>query len=131
MAILNSVATTPPCWSATKNNNAPKKKQAMNADNHETTIAESRELYLWATNDKHTYTHLLCAHLNLLDKVKKGKYDSSKAVRLMEYVAGTAAKTYAKAFCCDTNWYDVFPPAIRKICAVSLVKDFEAENDIA
>lgn len=49
----------------------------------------------------------------------------------MEYVAETAAKTYAKAFCGNTNWYDVFPPAIRRICAISLMIDFEAENDIA
>ena len=89
------------------------------------------ELYLWATNNRESVAHLECAHKNLLRKVAKGIYDSPKAIRLMEYVAETAAKTYAKAFCGNTNWYDVFPPAIRRICAISLMIDFEAENDIA
>lgn len=89
------------------------------------------ELYLWATNNRESVAHLECAHKNLHRKVAKGIYDSARAVRLMEYVAGTAAKTYVKAFCCNTNWYDVFPPVIRKECARLLAQDFAEENDIA
>lgn len=108
----------------------PKKEPNMKAENPETISVEARELQLWVDNNKDAYRHLLCAHQNLLRKVSKGIYDSTKAARLMEYVAETAAKTYVKAFG-GGPWHSLFTPAIRKECARLLVRDFEREHDIA
>ena len=89
------------------------------------------ELFLWATNNQKSVAHLECAHKNLLRKVKKGIFDSEKAVRLMEYVAETAAKEYVQELRLGMSWYSAFQPAVRKECARLLVQDFAKENDIA
>ena len=93
--------------------------------------AAASELYLWAENGHKALPHLECAHKNLLRKVAKGIYDSARAVRLMEYVAETAAKEYVQDLRLGMSWYSAFPPAVRKECARLLVEDFEIENDIA
>ena len=59
---------------------------------------ESRELYLYAINDRTTYNHYKECEKNLLRKVKKGTYDSDKATDLMYYVATTASNEYKKDF---------------------------------
>ena len=60
---------------------------------------EARELVLYAENDHDIYFgHIKPVIENLAKKMKKGVYDSNKAVDLWYYVATDAAKKYNKEF---------------------------------
>lgn len=63
--------------------------------------------------------------LNALRKWKKGTYDSTKAVRLFEYLAESGAKRYAKEFgSSEKEWSTMFTPATRHEAAKQLEASF-------
>lgn len=60
---------------------------------------ESRELFLYATNDGDLYRRMINNILdNLEKKIKKGVYDKEKAVDAWYYVATEASNRYFKDF---------------------------------
>lgn len=64
--------------------------------------------------------------LNALRKWKKGTYDSTKAVRLFEYLAESGAKRYAKEYDSEKNWATMFNPATRHEAAKQLEASFRS-----
>ena len=60
---------------------------------------ESRELFLYATNDGDIYRHMVTPIINnLRKKAAKGIYDKEKAVHAYYNVATEASKKYEKDF---------------------------------
>jgi hypothetical protein len=91
---------------------------------------EARELALYISSDADLYRQ---QHLpgikNLMRKRAAGKYDHNKAVKLFMYLTESGAKKYAKEYANAGEWHQMFPPAVRREAAESLVEDFEAEAE--
>ena len=58
---------------------------------------------------------------------KKGTYDSTKAVKLWQYMIDDAAKRYEKEY--GTPGIKTFSTQDRKMVAISFAKDFEERYD--
>lgn len=86
-------------------------KRTENMQYQETT--ESRELFLYATNDGNLYRSMISATIeNLRKKAAKGKYDNEKAVDAYYYIACEASKRYAKDFGYSFSVPDRFTAAV-------------------
>ena len=59
---------------------------------------ESRELYLVATNESTLYPMIQAIEANLEKKIKKGIYDSEKAIEAFYHVMDQASKKYMHDF---------------------------------
>lgn len=60
---------------------------------------ESRELFLYATNDGDLYRHMITPVINnLKKKLAKGMYDAEKAVDAYYHIATEASNKYYKDF---------------------------------
>lgn len=95
-------------------------KRTKNMTYKETT--ESRELFLYATNDCDIYRSAIVPAIeNLRKKYKKGIYDPEKAVDLFYYIADRASKKYGVAFGYNFSVQDRFT------CAVDMVKYYEED----
>ena len=83
---------------------------------------EARELYAYADGHSRIYEdYIMPAIKNLNKKVKKGVYDSKKAIILFYYVAIDAAKMYRTEF---GYWFSVND---RWNCAIQL-RNYYEEN---
>jgi len=67
--------------------------------------------------------------LNLLRKMKKGRYDSKMAVKAWKNLADEAAKGYAKEFDDARRWADIFSVPTREAVAVGLRDQFEEDAE--
>jgi hypothetical protein len=65
---------------------------------------------------------------NLRKKVAQGKYDSTLAVKLWEYLIEDGARKYAKEFSVGSDWAKTFSPATRRKVAQDFAKAWEQEN---
>lgn len=65
--------------------------------------------------------------LNLLRKMKKGRYDSGMAVKAWKNLADEAAKGYAKEFDNPRRWAEIFSVPTRNAVAVGLRDQFEED----
>lgn len=93
----------------------------MGFDEHAAT-----ELELYIDKDSGLYrqqTQPIIA--NLLRKIKAGKYDSVKAVKLWEYLMDSGAKKYAKEFASPNEWNTIFTKATRRAVAERFAAQFE------
>ena len=74
---------------------------------------ESRELFLYATNDGRLYTRMITPVIeNLKKKAVKGSYDKEKAIDAYYHVATEASKMYNKDFGYSFNVQDRFTVAV-------------------
>ena len=89
--------------------------------------AQQDELQLFADNDHQSYNMQKSIEQNLIKKMKKGTYDSTKAVKLWQYLVDDAAKRYEKKF--GTPGSKIFSVQDRKKVAVAFAKDFEERYD--
>lgn len=88
-------------------------------------MGDARELFLFIENDADLYRQqYMPIMLNLAHKVKAGKYDKVKAVKLWGYLAESGAKKYAREFGTASEWAQTFPPATRKAVAAMLARKF-------
>ena len=87
----------------------------------------AHELELYLENDEPLYRRQQDAYLNLLHKMKRGKYDRERAVLLFQYVADAAANKYIREFG-SGKVADTFNKATRTAVAVSLRDSFEAQE---
>ena len=72
-------------------------KRTKNMTYHETT--ESRELFLYATNDGNLYRQMITPVIdNLHKKAQKGIYDSDKTIDAWYPVATVASNKYGKDY---------------------------------
>lgn len=86
----------------------------------------ARELHLFITNDGQLYRQQFEPILkNLMTKVGRGTYDSTKSLKLWGYLCESGAKKYAKEF--GGTWNQMFTVADRKQCAEVLRDDFEED----
>ena len=85
------------------------------------------ELQLYADNDSDAYRMQKSIEQNLIKKMKKGTYDSTKAVKLWQYMVDDAAKKYEKKF--GTPGMKTFSLQDRKMVAVAFAKEFEDKYD--
>ena len=85
------------------------------------------ELQLFTDNDDYAYRMQKNIWQNLIKKMKKGTYDSTKAVKLWQYMVDDAAKRYEKKF--GTPGIKTFSVQDRKMVAISFAKDFEERYD--
>lgn len=84
----------------------------------------SRELFLFAYSDANLYRQRILPIIqNLQKKVKKGTYDSSKALTLWKYAADDAAVRYGKEFGGDGK--KMFSVADRKETAKELAEYYD------
>jgi hypothetical protein len=67
---------------------------------------------------------------NLRKKVAQGKYDSTLAVKLWEYLIEDGARKYAKEFSVGSDWAKTFSPATRRKVAQDFAKAWEQENQM-
>lgn len=75
---------------------------------------ESRELFLYATNDGTLYRRMIQPIIaNLRKKAIKGIYDKEKAVDAFYYVACEASKMYNKDFGYSFSVQDRFTAAVE------------------
>ena len=89
--------------------------------------AQQEELQLFTDNDSQSYKMQQSIEQNLIKKMKKGTYDSTKAVKLWQYMVDDAAKKYEKKF--GTPGTKTFSVQDRKKVAVAFAKDFEERYD--
>ena len=74
---------------------------------------ESRELFLYATNDSGLYRRMIAPTIeNLRKKAVKGNYDKEKAIDAYYYVATEASKMYNKDFGYRFGVQDRFTAAV-------------------
>ena len=74
---------------------------------------ESRELFLYATNDGRLYTRMITPVIeNLRKKAVKGSYDREKAIDAYYHVATEASKMYNKDFGYSFSVQDRFTAAV-------------------
>lgn len=74
---------------------------------------ESRELFLYATNDGRLYTRMITPVIeNLRKKAVKGSYDKEKAIDAYYHVATEASKMYNKDFGYSFSVQDRFTVAV-------------------
>lgn len=74
---------------------------------------ESRELFLYATNDGELYRRMISPTIaNLRKKAIKGTYDADKAVDAYYYITTEASKRYYKDFGYSFNVQDRFTAAV-------------------
>lgn len=89
---------------------------------HET--EESRELFLYATNDGDLYRSMICPIIaNLKRKAQKGIYDHEKAIDAFYPVATEASRHYARDFGYSFSVTDRFTVAVD-------MAEYYAENEI-
>lgn len=75
--------------------------------------AESRELFLYATNCGDLYRQMITPAIeNLKKKAAKGKYDADKAVDLYYYITTEASKRYNREFGYSFSVADRFTAAV-------------------
>ena len=75
--------------------------------------AESRELFLYATNCGALYRQMITPAIeNLRKKAAKGEYDADKAVDLYYYIATEASKRYCREFGYSFSVADRFSAAV-------------------
>jgi hypothetical protein len=84
-----------------------------------------RELELYADNDGALYKARRPYLDNMLRRMEKGTYDAKKGVKLWEYFAARAAKSYAREF--GGSWSRTFPPAVRRRAAEHFEREARAE----
>lgn len=85
-------------------------KRTKNMVYHETT--ESRELFLYATNDGELYRSMISPIIaNMKKKVAKGVYDKAKAADAFYHVATEASNHYFRDFGYKFNVTDRFTAA--------------------
>ena len=94
-------------------------KRTKNMIYKETT--ESRELYIYSMNNRRIYDGFKYDVNNLNKKVKKGVYDSDKAVDLFYYLATEASNLYKKEFGYSFSVGDRFT------VAVDMMEEFESD----
>lgn len=100
-----------------------------------------RELYLYASNTAAIWRNVEHSYRNLERKQKRGVFDPSLAVKLLEYNATDAAKACYKEHGSsgwDTysieprpmpnRWHDMFAPADRTAVAAALLENFTDER---
>lgn len=74
---------------------------------------ESRELFLYATNDGRLYRQMITQVIeNLRKKAVKGTYEKEKAVDAYYYIACEASKRYNKDFGYSFSVQDRFTAAV-------------------
>lgn len=75
---------------------------------------ESRELFLYATNDGNLYRQMITPTIeNLRKKYNKGNYDKEKAIDAFYYIATEASKRYNKDFGYSFSVGDRFTTAVE------------------
>ena len=74
--------------------------------------AESQELYIYASNNRRIYDGFMYDVEALNKKVKKGVYDSEKAVDMFYYLATEASNLYKKEFGYSFSVGDRFTVAV-------------------
>ena len=75
---------------------------------------ESRELFLYATNDGNLYRYMTTPTIeNLKKKLKKGVYDVEKAIDAYYHIATEASKRYNKDFGYSFSVADRFTAAVE------------------
>ena len=85
---------------------------------------ESRELFLYATNDGRLYDYMITPVINnLRKKAEKGTYDSEKAVDAYYRISCEASKRYDKDFGYSFSVQDRFT------CAVDM-EEYYREDEV-
>ena len=85
---------------------------------------ESRELFLYATNDGNLYRRQITPVIeNLRKKAIKGTYDKEKAVDAYYYVACAASQTYNKDFGYSFSVQDRFTAAVE-------MEEYDREDEV-
>lgn len=86
------------------------------------------ELTLYIDNDRNIYDRAVSpTEKSLLKKVKKGTYDSEKALKAFQHVADYGSKMYSKE---NKENKHLFTVAERKEVAKNLLSYFETENKV-
>lgn len=89
---------------------------------------ESRELFLYATNDGDIYrAYIVPTVRNLAKKYNKGVFDADKAIDAFWYAADAAAKKYCKEFARVEDAPRIFDVTARFTCAAEML-DCYMEN---
>lgn len=88
---------------------------------------ESRELALFAVNDRTCYAQACAIIESLQKKIRGGKYDESKAQKAWYNMAIFAAKRYAAEFDNAANWYKLFTVADRKLAALDFADYYKEQ----
>ncbi len=88
--------------------------------------AAAKELYLFISNDGDLYRQQgLPIIQNLVQKIDRGVYDRTLAVKLYGYLVENGGKKYAKAF--GGTWHKMFDKPTRELVAKNFVAYFETE----
>lgn len=81
---------------------------------------ESRELSLWAENDREIYNEIFAAAEYFAKKLHKGLFDEAKAVDRLYPVATAAAQKYCREF--GGLYYQMFNVTARYTAAAYLAE---------
>jgi hypothetical protein len=94
-------------------------KSSPEEDEHTEDSHEATELKMHADNHEKLYRHSYTPTMNhLLQDMKKGVYDHSKAKNMWGFHADRAAQAYHKEFGDkDQKWHEMFPTSARKHAA--------------
>lgn len=89
----------------------------------------AHELAMYACNDSDIYFQNISPVIaNLSKKVKRGTYDSTKAIKAWEHVATAAAMKYNKEFGTPgAPYYTMFNAATRRAAAAELAENFSED----
>ena len=81
---------------------------------------ESKELLLWAENDREIYNEIFTAAVYFAKKMKKGIFDEMKAIDRLYPIATHAARVYAATF--GGVYHQMFDTTARYTVAAELAK---------
>jgi len=88
---------------------------------------ESRELALFAVNDRTCYNQACAIIESLQKKVKAGKYDENKAQKAWYNLSIFAAKRYAAEYAIAADWHKMFSVADRKLAALDFANHYKEQ----
>lgn len=92
---------------------------------------EAVELSLYIDNDSTSYQQVQQAFVTIGKHVRRGEYDSARAVAFIEAVVGQCARRYCKEFASPSDrWWTIFDVPTRRAVAEALVDDYEEQEGL-
>lgn len=88
------------------------------------------DLYLYIDSTGKLRPNIEAIEKNLLNKIKKGIYDSNKSLIAWQSLVDLGAKSYAKEVKLTKPWNVVFSKDLRKKVALAFRKNFELDNGL-
>lgn len=98
----------------------------------ESDMPDAEDLVMYIDNTYELYGQKQAIQKNLINKIKRGKYDPSLAPKLWMYLVQEGAKRWAQELeGYNMPWHKLFPPQLRQEAAQMMASAFDEEISFA